>query len=1224
MPVLLGRTAMYALLIMRCPNCDFNSPPEMRFCGMCGTRLKQICPACSFANPLKYQFCGMCGLSLVAGGNLGQETAVSLPISPTPTPQALPPSAERRQATVMVADVSRSTELLEQLGTENWVKTMNHVLQLLEAEIYRYGGKVDQFRGDGLVAFFGATTAHEDDPERAVLAGLAIQQAVKRYTHKASEATQLQVRVGINTGEIIVTSIGDSQQYREETAMGEGVTVAARMETAAMPGTVLVSESTYRLISSLFEWEPLGNLPLKGLSQAMAVYRPLAHLSEAEKQVRAHASRALVPLIGRDAEWKALEEHLAALHAGRGGIVLVTGDGGMGKSRLVDDMREREQHSLLWLRGRCRSYDQSRPFSVWGDLLRKWLHMQPSKPDSEMRERLRQESVALWGTQFGEYYPYLATLLSLPLEEPFTERVKYLDAEGLQHQLFTAVRSWVSKLAEQQPLVIAFSDAHWADASSLGLLAYGLSVCETHPVLWLVTYRTMRETAVWRFAQHVETDYPHRVTRLTLNPLSSEQSIQLIDHLIGANVLSPKTQALVVEKAAGNPYYVAELIDTLIEQEVLVQDMTNGRWHATRAIDTLQLPDTLQSLLLSRIDILLPAEKQLLQMAATIGHVFWFNLLQHLAGELDIQPHLTALQRAQLIVERRRVPDLGMEYTFRSSLIRDAVYESLLFSQQTSYHEKIAAYLAPAELPTPPHYYGMLAYHYQRAGRQEKQLFYTLLAASEAKEVYANTEAVALYTQGLTLLHQMEQASNNADRLYAIRTRKFELLDGRREVHFLLGNFKAMDEDAKSLLALARQLDDDPVWLIEALLTQSVVRHWRTEAELQEGQALADEALQLARQQGDRQREMLGLMAIAIQKSYGRVDPAALDIAQEALALAQQLGDPYREVEILLAISRFYNLSNEPEQAIAFLEQARPLCESLNNKVAEVALLGQIGLQFERAGDYYRLLTQYQQPRLVISQTINHRPLELEMRLGEGEIIGLRLGDYAAGMKIVREVMGMWSHDASIALLRLGLMMSAIGQQEEALRLLEQASQQMVQEVSLTLNLGLHLAAAIVHNRVGKEAHWRQALEETAQASQIVRENPLISRQYEMAASCQAVVAQVGLAGVVAQMGEKQHHLDWALVSSQAALAIYESLGYVQILECASEEVLFWHGEALQANGRFVEAAAYYHQAKAEMMRKQALIPNTTPYAQTFLDNIPLHRHIATAAVECENWLPAG
>jgi tetratricopeptide (TPR) repeat protein len=422
-----------------------------------------------------------------------------------------------------------------------------------------------------------------------------------------------------------------------------------------------------------------------------------------------------------------------------------------------------------------------------------------------------------------------------------------------------------------------------------------------------------------------------------------------------------------------------------------------------------------------------------------------------------------------------------------------------------------------------------------------------------------------------------------------------------------------MDEDARQLLVLARQLDDDPIWLIEALLTQSAVRYWRTESELQEGQAMAEEALKLARQQDDRRREMLSLMAIAVQQSYGRDNPAALDMAREALALAQALADPYSEAEILLVISRFYNWSNEPEQAQAFLEKALPLCESLNNKVAEIGLLGQIGLQVERAGDYYRLLTQYQQPRLTMSRLINHRPLEIELHLAEGEIIGLRLGDYEAAMAIELEVASSWSHDVAVALLRIAFMHSELGQHEAALRTLEQVWQQTAEEVNRVLNVGRHLTAAIIHNGVGREAHWRRALEETARASQLVKESPLISRQFEMAAACQAAVAQLGLATVVANASVRQQHLDWAFASTEAALAIYESLGYVQILECSSEEVLFRHSEALRANGRLTEAHTFCQKADAEMMRKHALIPTDVVYAHTFLENIPLHRQIVQA-----------
>ncbi len=259
---------------MKCPNCGFDSPPEMKYCGRCGTRLAQVCPSCNFANPLDYRYCGMCGARLT------EEPVAEQPQLPLVAASALPTAlpvgqleGERRVATVILADVQSSTNLIEKIGTEAWVQVMNRVLQILEAEIYRFGGRVDQFRGDGLVAFFGAISAHEDDPERAVLAALSMQQALKPYTAELAErdGIDLRLRVGVNTGEVIVTRVGDSSRYREDTAMGEAVALAARMETAAEPGTVLVSQNTFQLVESEFEWQSLGEITVKGVSKPVTM-----------------------------------------------------------------------------------------------------------------------------------------------------------------------------------------------------------------------------------------------------------------------------------------------------------------------------------------------------------------------------------------------------------------------------------------------------------------------------------------------------------------------------------------------------------------------------------------------------------------------------------------------------------------------------------------------------------------------------------------------------------------------------------------------------------------------------------------------------------------------------------------------------------------------------------------------------------------------------------------
>src|SRR5688500_1554535 len=272
---------------MNCPNCGFDSPPSMRFCGSCGTHLTLTCSECGSANPLDFRFCGMSGTRL----NVEPiPPVIKQPVLlPTPETESLHQATthrlegERRVATVVLTDLTDSTNLLEKVGTEGWVELMHRILHILELEVNRFGGEISQFRGDGLVAFFGATSAHEDDPERAVLAALSMQRAFDLYLREQGreEAFDLQMRVGINTGEVIVASGGDRQQW-EETAMGMAVAIAARMEAAAEPGTVLVSERTYRLVDSQFEWQALGEISIKGVSQPVAVYQPRAHLADHE------------------------------------------------------------------------------------------------------------------------------------------------------------------------------------------------------------------------------------------------------------------------------------------------------------------------------------------------------------------------------------------------------------------------------------------------------------------------------------------------------------------------------------------------------------------------------------------------------------------------------------------------------------------------------------------------------------------------------------------------------------------------------------------------------------------------------------------------------------------------------------------------------------------------------------------------------------------------------
>jgi class 3 adenylate cyclase len=437
----------------------------MRFCGMCGMSLSSVCRNCNFINPLGFRFCGNCGTKLIDTAN-DVTNAPSSRHPLIPSSESSQPShstsasileGERRFATVVMTDLQGSTELLEKLGTEAWVELMNRALQVLETEVHRFGGEVEQFRGDGMVAFFGASQMHEDDPERAVLAALSMQRALQSFAVR--ENIELKLRVGVNTGEVIVDTSATRRPY-SETAMGIAVTIASRMENSAEPGSVLVSEYTHRYVESQFDWQPLGNFNVRGISQPIAVFRPLAPKAETEHE-RTSDSPFPAYRIGRDAEFLALKECVEGALSGRGRIVLLTGDKGLGKSSLVNDLREYYAHrsellkfaetdgekkSLTWLRGRCRSYHQNYPFAMWIDLLQNWLNAQQLSSKEETRDRLREKCIDLWGDGFVEHYAFLAALLRLAVESPYDEQTRYLDAGGLNERSFIAVRSWIEAM----------------------------------------------------------------------------------------------------------------------------------------------------------------------------------------------------------------------------------------------------------------------------------------------------------------------------------------------------------------------------------------------------------------------------------------------------------------------------------------------------------------------------------------------------------------------------------------------------------------------------------------------------------------------------------------------------------------------------------------------------------------------------------------------------------
>jgi class 3 adenylate cyclase/tetratricopeptide (TPR) repeat protein len=803
--------------------------------------------------PLDFRFCGQCGSPLVNETVPKRQDAVQSEsiLQPSDTNSGSTkvdnqsPSpvlrGERRQVTVLVADVVRSTEILEQIGSEAWVEMMNQVLQIMGEAVYRFGGEVDQFRGDGMLAFFGAHTAHEDDPERAVLSALVLQDNITSYSNDiyGKLNRDLQVRIGINTGEVITANIGSRDIHSEDTAMGSAVTLAARLETAAKPGSVVVSEQTYRLVADRFNWDNLGELQVRGLTHPVSVYVPLKPLSDIEQQNRYPNYGLSIPLIGRDDELNTIQRKLKDLRSKIGGILLVSGEAGLGKSRLIfethqqvirqEALKDQSTSSLTWLQGRCRSYGQSLPDSMWVDMLQRWLGMGRWIQPEEALVRLQSETRRLWEDQYEDYFPYLGAFLSLPIDKAHAEMVGRLTGEGLRNRIFLAIYQLLEKLAQKQSLLIVFSEVHWVDEGSLELLKFCLPLCDKVGVLFMIVYRPERSSPAWAFQHFVETSYHHRLTTINLSPLDEAESRSLLFEMIGEKTLPSKVYNQIIQKSEGNPYYLTELVRSLIDKQILVRDSLTGIWHAVIEDIHLKLPETLKSLLLSRIDNLPLPERHILQMASVIGPIFWFEVLRVITDDNpELKTRLADLQRAERITERGTLPSLGREYAFTSTLIREAVYGSILSTQQAELHQQVASFLeSVVQEDVLQNYHGIIAYHYSRAGNCAKELFHSMLSANHNVQVYANSEAIQAFQHALDLLDR----TGGSECIPAGKTSeewRLEALSGLGMIQFGIGEITDAEINLRSAVELGRQIDLDPAsltrlfyWLGEVLIWQN-------------------------------------------------------------------------------------------------------------------------------------------------------------------------------------------------------------------------------------------------------------------------------------------------------------------------------------------------------------------------------------------------------------------
>jgi class 3 adenylate cyclase len=650
---------------------------------------------------------------------------------------------ELRPVTALFADIVGSTSLGERLSADEVKVVIGECVTRMCHAVEQFGGDVQSHMGDGIAAFFGVPAAHEDDPERAARAAIRILDVVGDYAREVEAAwgiSDFSARVGINTGEVAVGMVGAADP--RAVTLGDTANVAARLQSAAEPGKAVVGEATAKSVLHRFELEPLGEVKVKGRIQPVGAWR-LVGLQAST------TTYPLSPLVGRLDEMQRLHSILDELVAGRGQLLMLVGDAGIGKTRLLAELRALATGRVTWLEGQCLSYGTELLYGPFIEMLRKWIGAEEGEAELALRTKLRAKLGLLPAAQLADVFPYLARLLSVKLDREDEERQRNLTPEELAAEIRRAYSTWVSALASQGPVVVAIEDLHWADRSTRALAEDLLELADIAPILIIAVSRIDPESEGWKLRVRGLTDFPHRAVELTLGPLDDEAASQLLASRPQSESLDESELAQIVMGAEGNPLYLEELLNAFVEGKGARRSRT---WAPTYT--SARLTPTLESLLLARIDRLPPETRRLAQVAAIIGRSFPQRVLEHVAETENLEAELALLLRADIIRELRRYPE--PEYVFRHGLLRQASLSALPAARRRELYSAVAAAFETLFASSLDDYLEVLANYYGRSLDLGKAIGYLERAGDRAVGLDAAPQAFELWKRALKIADKLE------------------------------------------------------------------------------------------------------------------------------------------------------------------------------------------------------------------------------------------------------------------------------------------------------------------------------------------------------------------------------------------------------------------------------------------------------------------------------------
>jgi class 3 adenylate cyclase/tetratricopeptide (TPR) repeat protein len=780
-------------IIMQCSECQFENPEGVKFCVECGKKLELICPECGSSNSPSFKFCGECGQNVVT---YPESTVIDPSVTQSEEEQfhiaeavraRAPIEGERKHVTAMFSDLSGYTAMSETLDPEEVKEITSNIFDAISKIITKYEGFVEKFAGDAVMALFGATEVHEDDPVRAIKAAREIHDLVNSLSPQYKERIErpLAMHTGINTGLVVTGEI--NLEKGTHGVAGDTINVAARLSGHCRAGEILVGPDTYIQAEGYFDFETLEPTEVKGKAKPIQVYRVISQKTQPRKVHRLQGVRA--ELIGRKAELAQLKQAVNNLREGKSTTYSVCGKAGTGKSRLVEEFKTTQDlKEIQWLEGHAYPYAQNIPYFPLMNLMNKAFQIEEGDPAEIVREKIESGISNLVG-QTEDVVPYVGSLYSLNYPE-----IDDVSPEFWKTRLLIAIQLLLSELSRRAPTIICIEDLHWADPSFLEMIHLLISDFR-NPILFLFVYRPT--ITLFTIPQKNAMAIPYH--EIWLKDLSLSESQDMIESLLQTDNAPFDLQRFIQEKVEGNPFYLEEVVNSLIESKILSRD--NGSWKLTRPITEADFPSSIHGVLSARIDRLEKHAKRVLQEASVIGRAFLYDILKRITNlKVPIDKYLSDLEQLDLIRTRSLEPDL--EYIFKHALTQDVVYNGLLKKERQEIHERTGQTIEVLFPDRLPEFYEALAYHYNNGLSPFKAVTYLMKSGYKNYLRFSLDESHQYYLEAYETLIDLDIQNDENSALL------IDLMNQWALVSYFRGDFKAIYKLYKLHREYADNIDD--------------------------------------------------------------------------------------------------------------------------------------------------------------------------------------------------------------------------------------------------------------------------------------------------------------------------------------------------------------------------------------------------------------------------------